>query len=887
MAEEPDCAPRRASAQTPLHPAPRRHIGCMSPASRDERIADLFHRALALAPGDREAFVRAETSDTEVTTEVLALLAADAERTQTRFRTPWQALDERATIQDLGPYHIVAEIGEGGMGRVYRAEQTEPIRRIVAVKVLKGTATTAMGRARFRVEQQVLARLQHPGIARILDGGHTREGRPFLVMDFVDGVPLHRWLAKAPAGLATRLDLFARLCDAVQHAHGKGVIHRDLKPSNVLVMTGDLGPEPCVIDFGIARVLDSSGDDETLHTSGDAALGTLGYMSPEQAGSAAAADARSDVYALGVILYEMLTGTRPFPDDRPAERWAAAPVRPSQQATRREHPPVPPRELSSDLDLVVLRALAVEPDQRYATVQEFAADVQRARRHEPVVARAPTWTYLGARLLRRHRVAALFVAALLVVLLASLGVVLQQWERAEANWRDYRRLVDDKRLLDLRTEARDRLWPAWPENIAAMDRWRAQALALLARRTDLQRRVDELAARQAASCEPEERDELALQAEVLQRLLTGLDELEHRQPRLDNLAGIAARRAAAEATAAQGRAAATEWQRAIDSIADPHDCPAYGGLRLAGPQVGLVPLGRDHRSGLWEFWHVESGERPAVTLDAAGRLTAVAIGEASGMVFVLAPGGTFTMGALHEPDEGAGDAPIDPHAAPMERFVHRVALAPFFIAKHECTQGQWLRLTGERPSFATPLSKSRGNRPDLRHPVEQIEWSTADRELTRRGLALPTEAQWEYCCRAGSRTVFACGDDVAALAAHANLADAGSKDYLRSPLEPGLDDGYSLTAPVGTFAPNAFGLHDCHGNVAEWCRDWLVPYARAAATGDGLRAPLPEDQATLRVTRGGDFAERALLSRCASRNAAPPSQRTARTGLRAVRPIRQ
>jgi serine/threonine protein kinase/formylglycine-generating enzyme required for sulfatase activity len=852
----------------------------MAPEQREERIAAIFHAATALPWQDRNAFVREQSAgDAELKNEVLQLLAADTAHTQAHFVSPLRGLDEKSLVPKLRGYEILGEIGEGSMGRVFCARQTEPIARLVAIKVLKGTATTPAGRARFHEEQRVLARLQHPCIAKILDGGHTEEGRPYLVMDLLAGAPLHQWLATSRPGLDACLDLFLKLCDAVQHAHGKGVIHRDLKPSNILVVEGDGQPEPRVIDFGIARVV---GDDqESMHTADHALMGTAGYMSPEQDGEAELADARSDVFALGVIVYEMLTGQRPFPNTLGSSRWVSLPPRPSRVLS-----PDHSGSHLGDLDWVVLHALFVEPERRYSTVQEFAADVRRARSHQPVSARAPTWHYVAWRWLRRHRTVA--ASALIITGLTVLGLLLvvKQWQRAESNWNDYRRLVDDKRLQDLRSEATDTLWPAWPENTRAMLQWCDRAEVLLGRRGDLELRDRELARLAEQPMSGSELDELAYQREVLGRLIRGLASLADPVPREDNLAGMRAR---SEQAVALGEtslvSAADAWREAIEEIADEQLCPRYRGLRLPGPQIGLVPLGRNASSGLWEFWHVESGARPALQRDADGNLIGVTIDEDAGMVFVLIPAGAYVMGALPKGDELSGDAPIDPDAAPMEQFVRRVTLDAFFVAKHECTQGQWFRMTGEKPSFVTHRQKSRGNRGDLRYPVEQINWELATRMLARRALLLPTEAQWEYFCRAGTRTIFACGDHVEGLDAHANLADGGSKGFLRVALQSELDDGYAGTAPVGSFSANAFGLHDCHGNVAEWCRDWLVPYARQAAPGDGLRTPIEEDQQTLRVTRGGDFAERALLSRCASRNAQPPSMQTARTGVRAVRSI--
>ena len=421
----------------------------MAGAQDADRIADLFHRAVDMPAKDREVFVRAEAgSDDELLQEVLMLLAADRAQTQESLRSPISRVLAAETLglehsesqhvvadgMDLGtvgPYRLLDELGEGGMGRVYRAEQFEPIRRTVALKVMRSWIDSASARLRFRAEQQVLVRLQHRGIARVVDGGLTREGRPYLAMELVDGLPLHEWLERDQPDLDARLDLFQAICDAVQHAHQKGVIHRDLKPSNVLVTRTEHGPEPRVIDFGIARVLATDAGEETMHTVAHVAMGTAGYMSPEQAQDAASADARSDVYALAVMLYEMLTGT--LPRGRAAlgesRAWHSTPERPSRRPSNQ-------MAFARDLDWVVLQGLAAEPDRRYSTVVEFAADVARARRFEPVTARPPTWSYLLLRFLRRNRVSASVAMTGLVALLAGTVALLALWNEADRNWND-------------------------------------------------------------------------------------------------------------------------------------------------------------------------------------------------------------------------------------------------------------------------------------------------------------------------------------------------------------------------------------------------------------------------------------------------------------------
>lgn len=862
-----------------------------------DRIAEIFHQATERPETERAAFVAAQCGgDLGLQDEVLALLAADAFATQSAFSSPLRELvedagEEAQPLGSVGPYRLLEEIGEGGMGRVYRAEQCVPMRRTVAVKVMRRLSDSPEARARFRAEQDVLVRLQHRGIARVLDGGYSDEGWPYLVMDLVDGVPLHRWVIEQQPDLDARLTLFVGICDAVQHAHQKGVIHRDLKPSNVLVASGEDGPEPRLIDFGIARVVDAEPGEETLHTQQHVAMGTAGYMSPEQASDAASADARSDVYALGVMLYELLTGE--LPRGRAAtgqsEQWQATPTRPSHRlasrSTRDASATAVASGISEDFDWVVLQALAIEPDRRYATVNELRSDVERARSFEPVMARAPTWTYLGSRFLRRNRKSAVTAAFGLVILVAAAIALLSLWREADRNWNDYRRLVDDKRLVDLKREASEELWPPWPQTVAAIDTWCARVDALSERRTDIESRSRELAQRLANLKSAAERDELAYQQEVLQRLLRGLDGLLAKEAKDDNRAGVLLRRAEAERVGRISlRDHAATWQQAIERIADASESPAYAGLRLPGPQSGLVPLGPDPQSGLWEFWHVESGDAPfEVRLD--GKRQPVRIEEPHGMVFVLVPPGRFTMGALRVGDEHSGTAPIDPQAAPMEQFVHDLSVQPFFVSKFEMTQGQWLRLTGERPSFVASGRTTRGDTSDLSWPVEQVTWLEADRLLRRRGLLLPSEVQWEYFARAGTATVFGGVADEAGLSDYANLADDGSRAHLRIALEPDYDDGFAMPTAVGSLLPNPWGLFDCHGNVSEWCRDWQVSYLRPTDPADGLRVGIAADEPTVRVHRGGDFGALKKESRVSSRNAAPPEQRTVRIGVRPVRAI--
>ena len=336
----------------------------------------------------------------------------------------------------IDSYHLLQMVGHGGMGEVWLADQKQPVRRRVAIKLIKAGMDTREVVARFESERQVLALMDHPAIAKVFDAGSTFQGRPYFVMEYVDGVPITDYCDKNQLDIRRRLDLFVAVCEGVQYAHQKAIIHRDLKPSNILVGEVDGKPRPRIIDFGVAKATSHALTEETVYTGFGKVVGTPGYMSPEQADpSAQGIDTRTDVYSLGVVLYELLVGARPIDlSESPAGREPRIP-RPSARmrsgatqsvaaAARNRGADAPSlaREVAGDLDAIALKALEWDRSRRYATPSDLAADIGRYLRHEPVAARQASTAYRALKYARRHRfgVAVASAVALVIISVAAM-----------------------------------------------------------------------------------------------------------------------------------------------------------------------------------------------------------------------------------------------------------------------------------------------------------------------------------------------------------------------------------------------------------------------------------------------------------------------------------
>jgi len=796
--------------------------------------------------------------------------------------------DASLPFEKLGDFRLIRQLGEGGMGVVYLAMQ-ESLDRPVALKVIRPERMGALEIARrFWREVEALCTLRHPNIATVFGSGEEK-GVLYFAMELIPGAGLDLKLREARAQGATipvptALQWTAQIAQALESAHQAGIVHRDVKPSNIRITPEN---RAMLIDFGVARHLKLS----TLTLTG-AFRGTPYYAAPEQVkGAPRGIDGRADVYSLGATLYEIVTGRAPFEGGSTDQVF--------HQILAEE--PIPPRRLnpsvSRDLQTVILTAMEKDFGRRYRDMASFAGDLQRltsgvAIHAKPAGPGGRAWKWI-----RRNPGVSIAATVAALIAITFLGYVLlwsyprlrqernravlageeaeRQRNAAQANARlaleryaEILRLSDIQRLDELCTQAGD-LWPAHPERIPDLESWIAEAETLIGRKNLHLESLTALDGEGSAF----ETTETVWQRGILQELVAGLDALGAAQDGL--LENVRGRLAFAETVeeATLDRYAA-EWERVVASIADRSQNPAYGGLVIK-PQLGLIPIGRDPTSGFWEFAHFQTGEVAERGSDEKLVLT-----EETGLVFVLIPGGSFQMGAVPpSASNPIGSPNVDPKAEKNEGPVHEATIEPFLMSKYEMTQGQWVRFTEENPSVYGPKRIVGGHPHNLLHPVENVSWEDCARVLSHLSLRLPFESEWEYTIRAGTGTRWWTGDDERTLEGVVNLADGYCKNNGGHPelrYELWLDDGFTLHAPVGSFKPNAFGLHDVCGNVFEWCQNAYGFYGLKPADAN----PLHKLMSRKKVYRGGAWNANAQYCRSADRNGEKPSTRFGNLGLR-------
>jgi formylglycine-generating enzyme required for sulfatase activity len=762
----------------------------------------------------------------------------------------------------------------------------------VALKLLSAaTGLSERSRRRFRAEVRALARLRHPNIVPVYDV--IEEGELFAYsMEWVEGATLAACLAHlagragAPDGRVWRSflggdevdekrDYVDTICElgiavarALERVHAAGLLHRDVKPSNILLRRDGTA---LLSDFGLVK-----GGADALETQPGLFVGTPAFASPEQLrGERAALSVRSDVYSLGATLYQALSLALPYGSSSATEilrRQEDEMLEPLGRVA-----PWVPRELRT----IVHVAMESDPARRYATAGALADDLERLRRGHPILARPSTALYRFRKLVSRHRAASAF-SLLFVGALVTFGIsTALQVEALREQRVGLMRYSDLGLHGELLRQARD-LWPPDPNLLPALEAWLAQAEELAER--SRQHRGDLLAQNSRPQARGLDLDRgtgaETASSSPLAELVARLDDFC--EPTRGVLADVRARRDFARGIGERSLTSATAaelWREACASIADPARCPAYEGLHLE-PTLGLLPLGRNPASGLWEFAHLQSGEPAARGADDE----ALAIRPETGLVLVLLPGAEFSLGAQGTDPDGPN---YDPHAMDHEQPVHDVALEPFFISKYEMTQAQWKRLQGDNPSAFQASTRTRHQAFDDLHPVEQVTWIECGEVTRKLGLVLPTEAQWEYAARAGSRSPWWSGSDPAALVGCCNLEDQSAAraepppwpDIPRTLL---LEDGFVWHAPVGSFAANSFGLHDMLGNLQEWCRDRQGHYTQGVAAGDGERV---EPFQRYRAIRGGAFLHPPWEARVSVRRFDPPAAFNTFVGLRPARPL--
>ena len=830
----------------------------------------------------------------------------------------WRRYDEREAI-DTGGMGAISRVRDTVVGR---SVAMKVIRDVEEPKAGESADVDDRTLGRFLEEAQVTGQLDHPNIVPVHDVGLDEEGRVFFTMKLVRGDDLRavfREVRDDGEWTKTRVlsEVILRVCDAMAFAHDKGVLHRDLKPGNVMV--GRFG-EVYVMDWGLARILGEEDrhdlridagrsvsmaqserrrraemtPDAALFTMDGQIVGTPAYMPPEQArGDIPSIGPHSDVYAVGAMIYHLLAGHMPYVPQsavgNPYAIWQR--VQEGPPVSLHQEAPDTPAELIA----ICERAMARDVGERYPDMRALAADLRAFLSNRVVSAyRTGAWEELKLWTRRNRSLAATAALAMVSVTALSIFALLErgkareharraeqsaQTARDEARRADLRaddllRLSDARRLAELKAET-DALWPAHPALLERMDGWLSRAADLAANLAGHEEKLAELRRdgvpigvadtaeeMRARSYDFGEDTEASWWHDAVRDLVVDLHAFQDDDPFRPTIASVVSRRRFAATVlddTVTGDEAVARWDDARAAI---REHPLYGGLDIS-PQIGLLPLGADAESTLWEFWHVASGARPTRGPD--GRHE---IAPETGVVLVLIPGGEYPIGAQRDDPEGEL---FDPAATAAER-VERVAIEPFFLSKYELTLAQWQRATGGNPSWW--LANYPTGSTTQTCPIENISWHAAVDGLRRLGLQLPTQSQWEVAARAGATTPWYCGADATSLATHANIADRSfRRTHTTATDYESFDDGADRPTEVGRYQPNRFGLFDVHGNVWEWCLD---PYHARARQGG---------EAPNRVIRGGSYYDRAHLARLAYRHMSTPDFRGSVIGCRPARPV--
>ena len=775
---------------------------------------------------------------------------------ETSFLDGEQGLERQrlASLQNEfgGNYEIIEPIGQGGMGAVYKARQKKPSRIVVLKVMLNGRFASRKYRQRFAREAQAVARLKNPGIVAVYEYGEV-SGQPYFTMEYVEGCNIREYVRKHNLDKRQVCELVMRVSRSVAYAHQRGVIHRDLKPSNILV---DAEGNPRLLDFGLARLSGDASEEQPRMSEAGEVMGTPSYMSPEQTvGRPEGIDVRTDVYSIGVLFYELLTDSLPYRIDR--ERPLES-LRIIRDYVPRRPSSVNPK-LDGDLDAIVMKCLEKEREQRYQSAVELGEDVNRYLRGHPVEARPTTTFYHLRKLIWRHRSLFLPIAAFIVVGLAVMGVFMLWLARA--------RLKAQKVALDADTAVMQAGRQIQDLRRFIMD---LQSVRLTVERLMAEGRWEE-AYRVAAYAErelPPEAGLTGLAAEVRDKIAGSVADAEaevstlinklrfrdarERLQRLKELAGQLGLTKLSEQMAKvsqefdeacwqalfrQNRRSARALQRfLVECPGNPH-----------APEVRqlLEKLLNSIRFTKWPLDLEEARRNQRLTaevLELPIRHTMALPGGAS-MEFMLVPAGKFVMGTARQ---GAGFN-ADQKPEHSVRFMN-----PLYVAATEVTREQFEAVTGMMPAGEPG--------PEGRDMPVAVSWEAAQTFCTKLSLLnrdrltvrLPTEAEWEYACAAGSDGPYAHGID--------GPDELDQFAWYR-------ENSGGRPQPVGTKGANAWGLHDMHGNMLEWCRDW---YGARYYLSSPLQEPRGPDAGIYRVLRGGSWSDGPEAARSAFRSAARP-----------------